>query len=120
MVEHPDCPVSPEEQLTRVFHALSDPSRRKIIGLLREAESLNVSDIARAFSISLNGVSKHLKVLEAAGLVKRTVSSREHWIAVEWGGLQIAYDWLHFYRNYWDERLGSLAEYFQEEREKDE
>ena len=58
-----------DERLSAAFHALSDPSRRSIIELLRNADELRVTDIARTFTMSLNAVSKHLKVLEEAHLV---------------------------------------------------
>lgn len=103
-----------EEQLSLVFHTLSDRSRRQIIELLREAGELKVGDIAEAFSMSLNGVSKHLKVLEKAGLIERRIEGREHWIRVSWAALQQPYEWLHFYRHFWGERLDALVDYVQE------
>jgi DNA-binding transcriptional ArsR family regulator len=100
-----------ERRLDLVFHALGDPSRRRIIALLREAGELKVSSVAEAFSMSLNGVSKHLKVLEKAGLVARRVDGREHWIRVNWSALQPAYEYLHFHQHYWSERLDALVDY---------
>ena len=100
-----------EEQLNRVFRSLSDPSRRAIIALLREASELKVGDIAAAFDMSLNGVSKHLKVLESAGLVVRRVEGRTHWIRVQWQALQAPYEFLHFYHHFWSERLDALIDY---------
>jgi DNA-binding transcriptional ArsR family regulator len=73
--------------------------------LLREAGELKVGDIAAAFSMSLNGVSKHLKVLEKAGFIERRVDGREHWIRVSWASLQQPYEWLHFYHHFWSGRL---------------
>ena len=106
-------PTEGDARLDRVFGALGDPSRRRIIALLREAGDLKVGDIATVFSMSLNGVSKHLKVLERAGLVLRRVEGREHWLCVDWEGLREAYQWLHFHRHFWGGRLDSLADYFQ-------
>jgi len=106
-------------RLDRAFAALSDPSRREIIGLLREAGDLKVTDLAQAFSMSLNGVSKHIKVLERAGLIVRRIDGREHWLRVDWTGLQGAYEWLHFYRQFWSTRLDALIDYVQEQKEKD-
>lgn len=77
--------------------------------MLREAGRLRVGDIGAAFSISLNAVSKHLKVLEAAGLIEREVSGREHWIAVNWSGLAAPHQWLDAHRRFWSERLDALA-----------
>jgi len=107
-----------EERLNRTFHALSDPSRRRIIDLLREAGELKVGDIAAAFSISLNGVSKHVKVLENAGLVTRRVDGRANWIRVAWPALQQPYEWLHFYQRYWSRRLDALVDYVKNQGEK--
>ncbi|MEJ2086804.1 MAG: metalloregulator ArsR/SmtB family transcription factor [Acidobacteriota bacterium] len=98
-----------QNRLNRVFQSLADPSRRKIIALLRETEELTVGDIAQVFSMSLNGVSKHLKALEAAGLVRRRIDGRQHWIRVDWKALQPAHTWLDFHRHFWSTRLDRLA-----------
>lgn len=111
MVEHGARLSEREDRLDRVFHCLADPSRRRIIALLREAEELSVSDIASAFSMSLAGVSKHLKVLESAELVTRRVEGRQHFFRVRWRTLQPAYEWLHFHHHFWSERLDALVDY---------
>ena len=108
--DHPEISAD-QTRLNRVFHSLADPSRRKIIALLREADELKVGDIAQAFSMSLNGVSKHLKALEAAGLISRRIEGRQHWIRVDWEALQPAHTWLDFHRHYWSTRLDRLATY---------
>ncbi len=105
-----------EEQLSRIFRVLADPSRRKIIELLREAGELRVGDISAAFDMSLNGVSKHLKALEAAGLIERRVVGREHHIRVDWSALQQPYEWLHFYHHFWSARLDALVDYTKQDR----
>ena len=107
-----------EEQLNQVFFALADPSRRQIVALLREAEELKVTDIAEAFSMSLNGVSKHLKVLERAGIVTRRIDGREHWLSVQWDTLQAPYEWLHFYQHFWAGRIDALVDYVTRRGEK--
>jgi len=109
-----------EKRLNLAFHALADPSRRRIIELLRMTDELKVGDIAQAFAMSLNGVSKHLKVLEAAGLVRRRIAGRAHWIRVDWPALQQPYDWLHFYHHFWAGRLDALAEYADRRNEKNQ
>ena len=119
MVERERAHAAASEPLNRTFGALSDPSRRQIIGLLREAGELKVTDLAQVFSMSLNGVSKHIKVLEQAGLIVRRIEGREHWLRANWAGLQGAYEWLHFYRNFWDGRLDALVDYVQLTKEKD-
>lgn len=105
-----------EEELDRAFGALSDRSRRQIIGLLREAGDMKVTDVAEVFSMSLNGVSKHIKVLERAGLIARRIEGREHWLKIKWSGLQGAFGWLHFYRQFWNARLDGLADHVQQQK----
>ena len=100
-----------EARLSRVFHGLADPARRKIVALLREAGELTVGEIGQAFAMTQNGVSKHVKVLEAAGLVSRRVVGREHRISVRWSALQPAYSYLHGYHHYWSERLDAFVDY---------
>jgi DNA-binding transcriptional ArsR family regulator len=100
-----------EEQLSRVFHCLSDPARRKIIALLRESGELPVGVIGKAFKMSQNGVSKHVKVLESAGLVRRRIEGREHLISVNWSALRIAYEFLYAHNHFWSTRLDALVDY---------
>ena len=108
-------PAEDDPVLDRVFHALADPSRRRIVGLLRETKELRVSDIASAFEMSLNGVSKHLKVLEGAELICRRVQGRTHFLSVNWQALQPAYEFLHFYQHFWTQRLDGLVEYAEQQ-----
>jgi len=100
-----------EQRLSRVFHALADPARRRIIALLREAGELPVGVVAEAFSMTLNGVSKHVKVLEHAGVVRRRIEGRVHWISVDWNALQVAYEFLHAHHHFWSTRLDALVDY---------
>jgi DNA-binding transcriptional ArsR family regulator len=100
-----------EQRLSRVFHALADPARRRIIALLREAGELPVGVVAEAFSMTLNGVSKHVKVLESAGVVRRRIDGRVHWISVDWNALQVAYEFLHAHHHFWSTRLDALVDY---------
>ena len=100
-----------EEILNKTLHALSDPTRRQIVELLRQAGTLRVGDLAEVFAMSLNGVSKHLKVLEQAGVVNREIKGREHFISVNWKSLQIPYEWLHFYHHFWSTKLDALVDY---------
>ncbi|HKA56984.1 MAG TPA: metalloregulator ArsR/SmtB family transcription factor [Gemmatimonadales bacterium] len=94
-----------------MFHGLADPARRKIIALLRESGELPVGVIGQAFAMTQNGVSKHVKVLEAAGLVRRRVEGRVHWISVDWSALQVAYEFLHAHQHFWSTRLDALVDY---------
>ena len=100
-----------DERLSRVFHGLADPARRKIIALLRESGELPVGAIGKAFAMTQNGVSKHVRVLERAGLVRRRIAGRVHWISVDWSAMQVAYEFLHAHHHYWSTRLDALVDY---------
>ena len=96
--------------LDQVYGAIADPTRRAILGILAEGE-VNVGSLAEQFPISLNGVSKHVKVLERAGLVERTVQGREHRLRLNVEPLREALMWLEHYRTFWDTRLTALEEF---------
>jgi DNA-binding transcriptional ArsR family regulator len=93
--------------LDQVYDAIADPTRRAILGILADGEA-NVGSLAERFPISLNGVSKHVKVLERAGLVKRTVQGREHRLRLNAEPLREASMWLEHYRTFWDTQLAAL------------
>jgi DNA-binding transcriptional ArsR family regulator len=93
--------------LDRVFSAVSDPTRRAILARLADSEA-RVTDVASAFPISLNSTSKHIRVLEGAGLVRRTVRGREHILTLEAAPLAEAAAWIEHYRRFWSEQLASL------------
>ena len=93
--------------LEQVYSAIADPTRRAILEMLAEGDA-NVGTLAERFPISLNGVSKHVKVLERAGLVERTVHGREHRLRLNAAPLQEAAVWLDHYRKFWDARLDAL------------
>jgi len=92
-----------------VYGALADPTRRAILRRLARGDA-NVGDLAGRFPISFNGVSKHVKVLERAGLVERTVLGREHVLRLRAAPLRDASEWLAHYRAFWDARLDALDE----------
>lgn len=100
-----------EQRLSQVFHALADPARRRIIALLREAGELPVGVVAEAFSMTLNGVSKHVKVFEHAGVVRRRIEGRLHWMSVDRSALRVAYVFLHAHHHFWSTRLDALVDY---------
>lgn len=93
--------------LDQVYGAIADPTRRAILAILAEGET-NVGSLAERFPISLNGVSKHVKVLERAGLVERTVQGREHRLRLNAEPLREATMWLEHYRAFWGARLDAL------------
>jgi DNA-binding transcriptional ArsR family regulator len=97
----------PDLDLT--FGALADPSRREMLRLLRRGE-MRVTEIAAPFALSLNAVSKHVRALERAGLVRRRVRGREHFIGLAAEPLEAAAGFLDEYREFWEGRLDALEE----------
>ncbi len=104
MVEYNDA------ALDATLAAMADPTRRAILARLCEGEA-RVTEIAAPFDMSLNAVSKHVKVLEGAGLVRREVRGREHWLSFEGEPLNEAGAWIEHYRKFWEERLDGLAKF---------
>src|SRR6478736_2306384 len=100
-----------QAQLDGVFNALSDPTRRAILARLSGSEA-RVTDIAAGFPISLNSVSKHLRMLERAGLVVRTVHGREHHLSLNAEPLDAAAQWIEHHRQFWEESLAALEDFF--------
>ncbi len=97
-------------RLSRVYGAIADPTRRAILGLLAQGDA-TVGDLAGRFPVTFNAVSKHVKVLERAGLVGRSVVGREHHLHLRPGPLREATTWLERYRGFWEGRLAALEEY---------
>lgn len=100
-----------EQALNSVFHAISDQTRRAILERLTTGPS-RVTDLAAPFAMSLNAVSKHIKVLEQAGLVRRTQSGREHTLELEPAPLREVVQWASRYEQFWTEKLDRLESYF--------
>ena len=101
------------EQLDRVFGALSDPTRRGMLERLAEGET-NVSTLAEPFHMSQPAVSKHLRVLEKAGLVRRTRRGREHRIRVDPAPLEDARSWIAHYARFWKRQFDAVEAYLEE------
>lgn len=99
-----------DDRLDRVFGALSDRTRRALLAHLGRAPA-KITDLARPFDMTLPAVSKHLRVLERAGLVQRTIEGREHWCALDAAALADAERWLTRNRAFWEETLDGLARY---------
>ena len=93
--------------LDLAFSALSDPTRREIVSRLARG-AVRVTDLAEPFDMSLNAVSKHLKVLERAGLVRRTRAGREHHISLDPEPIRHIAGWASRYERFWTERLDKL------------
>ncbi|MFI9718972.1 ArsR/SmtB family transcription factor [Streptomyces sp. NPDC052396] len=92
-----------------VFHALAHDARREMLHRLA-AGDLTVGELAAPLQMSLAAASKHLKVLEQAGLVRRTVTGRRHVCRLKPEPLSGAVAWLRFYEHFWDERLNALQD----------
>jgi DNA-binding transcriptional ArsR family regulator len=93
--------------LDAVFKALSDPTRRAMLQRLVD-EALSVTELAEPLDMSLAAASKHIQVLERAGLVQRTVEGRTHTCRLNAGPLHTGMEWLRHYERFWTERVDAL------------
>ncbi|HEY3760969.1 MAG TPA: metalloregulator ArsR/SmtB family transcription factor [Verrucomicrobiae bacterium] len=98
--------------LDRTFGALADPTRRRILEHLTHGDRC-VTDLARPYSMSLPAISKHLRVLERAGLVRRRRDGRVHRLKLDASPMKDAQQWIEEYRRFWEERLDRLDQYLQ-------
>ena len=96
-------------QLDSVFHALGDATRRQMLRDLTRGER-TVGQLAQPFAISLAAASKHIKVLENAGMIRREVRGRTHLCRLDPGPLASAHEWLGFYERFWTRRLDALEQ----------
>ena len=103
----------PQDRLSTTFAALADPTRRAILARLCLGET-SVSELAEPFDMSLPAVSKHLKVLERAGLIARGREAQWRPCRIEPRALKSIDDWLERYRGFWEERLDRLEDYLRE------
>jgi DNA-binding transcriptional ArsR family regulator len=104
--------------LNVAFAALSHPTRREIVERLAKRPA-RVSDLAQPFDMSLNAVSKHVKVLERAGLVRRTREGREHHIALDPEPIRRIAGWASRYERFWSDRLDKLEAFLTTNRKRD-
>jgi len=104
------------DQLSTTFAALADPTRRAILAQLAEGEA-TVNQLAEPFPITLQAVSKHLKVLERAGLIARGRSAQLRPSRLEGEALKEAADWLGEYRGFWEEGFDRLGDHLRATRE---
>ena len=107
------------DTLSATFGALADPTRRAILARLSLGET-SVSELAEPFAMSLPAVSKHLKVLEHAGLISRSRAAQWRPCRLAPEPLKDATDWLEEFRRFWDESLDRLAEHLREVQAKGE
>ena len=105
--------MNPSEQLDATFIALADPTRRAILARLMEGEA-SVNELASPFEISQPAISKHLKILERAGLVSRSASGTRRPVKIEAAPMKQAVDWLEKYRKFWEASFGRLDALLQE------
>jgi DNA-binding transcriptional ArsR family regulator len=108
--------VEGDEAMDSVFHALAHGARRDMLGRLA-GHDLTVGELAEPLAMSLAAASKHIRVLERAGLVGRTIAGRRHVCRLEPAPLASADAWLRFYERYWTERLDVLVELFRTDQE---
>jgi DNA-binding transcriptional ArsR family regulator len=109
MVEYPNT------SLDKTFHALAHPVRREMLAHFTH-KRFTVVEIAHLFDLSLNGVSKHLKVLEQAGLIQREIQGRTHYCSLKAERLREAAEWLDYYRRFWEERLDALESFLEKNK----
>ena len=113
MVEQLRVTSTDEDALDAAFHALADRTRRSLLRRLAEG-SATVTELAQPYQMSLAAVSKHIQVLERAGLAARTVDGRVHHLALRPDGLRSASEWVTYYLHFWDDSLARLDEVLRE------
>jgi DNA-binding transcriptional ArsR family regulator len=112
MVEHTS------ENLDTIFYALSDATRREMVRLMAVQER-TVSELAAPFDMSLAAASKHIKVLERAGLLRRTVRGRTHTCRLDPESLSAATKWLRFYERFWNTQFDALERELQKAKKEE-
>lgn len=101
-----------QDKITRILKAIADPTRREIFhALVVAATALPITQISAQFDISRQGVTKHIKTLEDAGLVKIKSEGRERFCWADAKPLQEVNQWLKFYEQFWEDTLGNLGAY---------
>ena len=105
------------DQLSDVLNAISHPTRRAIIGQLANGPA-RFLDVAKPFDTALNAVTKHLKLLERAGLIERRKQGREVFISSRGEPLREVAGWVNDYERFWNERLDRFERYFANKKEK--
>jgi DNA-binding transcriptional ArsR family regulator len=110
--------VNNQQALDSTFAALSDATRRGILARLAGGEA-SVTELAKPYDMSLPAVSKHLRVLESAGLVARSKDGRVHRCRLEAAPMKSAAEWIAHYRRFWEAQLDSLQRYLENSTEKE-
>ena len=107
-----------DHHLTDVLTAIAHPTRRAIIAQLANEGPTRFLDVARPFDTALNAVTKHLKLLERAGLIERQRQGREVLISFRGAPLRDVAGWVHEYERFWNTQLDQFAQHFQKKKEK--
>lgn len=100
-----------EIRLDRIFSALSDPTRRRILGRLEREPRLTISDLAEPFAMTLPAVLKHIEILASTGLIRRAKIGRTVWVELQTGSMKVAMDWFERHQLFWTRSLDRLADY---------
>ena len=98
-----------DQVLDRAYSALADPTRRRLLETLRAGDA-RITDLAAPLPMTFAGVSRHIGVLESAGLVQREVRGREHWVSLRPDGLTVAQQWIAEQTDFWSVRADALAD----------
>ena len=101
------------DRLSATFAALADPTRRAILARLAQGEA-HVGEIGKPFQVSGPAISRHLRVLEQAGLIGREVAAQRRVCRLRGEGLVAAHDWIEQYRHFWEESLDRLVDYLEQ------
>jgi DNA-binding transcriptional ArsR family regulator len=101
--------VEDQAVLDRAYGALADPTRRWLLETLRAGDA-RITDLASPLPMTFAGVSRHIGVLESAGLVQREVRGREHWVSLRPDGLTTAQQWINEQTDFWSRRADALSE----------
>jgi DNA-binding transcriptional ArsR family regulator len=102
-----------DDRLGRTFAALAHPTRRAILTRLAREGAASVTDLAEPFDVSLMAISKHIKVMETAGLIRREIDGRVHRCSFDPQAIDAASYWIEVHRHYWEQQLDSLAAYLE-------
>jgi DNA-binding transcriptional ArsR family regulator len=106
--------TSTDERLDLVFGALADRTRRQLLAQLAQAPA-SITELAAPHAMSLPGISKHVRVLEHAGLIRRSIDGRVHRCTLDAAAMRTADEWIAHYRAFWDHTLDALADYASED-----
>jgi predicted transcriptional regulator len=104
-----------DKQLTVVLKAISDSTRRSLLTKLMQQGPMRVTELAAHYEMSLNSISKHIKVLESADLISRTTAGRVHIIQATPNSMQCINNWLQSFRSIWEMRLDTLTDIMEQE-----